>query len=422
MSWSYPLRLFEAYGVELEYMIVDAATLDVAPIADRLFARFGGAQSGDAEPEGAGGTVGWSNELALHVLEFKCIRPEPRLEGLAGHFQRHVGIAERELGAMGARLLPGGMHPWMDPRREMRIWPHEYGENYRAFDRVFSCQGHGWANLQSTHLNLPFGDDAEFGRLHAAIRLVLPALPALAASSPAQDGSLTPFADARLEAYRHNARRLPIISGRVIPEPVFTREEYEGRLLRSLYDAIRPHDPGGLLQQEWLNARGAIARFQRGAIEIRVLDIQERPAADFALCALIAAAVRAQCEERWIPLARQQGFGVDALAEPFLACVRDAERATFADPAWLAAFGLPPAPLTAGEFWRRLAPALLPAGAPWWPALRVVLDRGTLSTRLREACGSTPTRGDLRRVWGELADCLRSDRAFLPERAAAGAA
>lgn len=422
MSWSYPLRLFDAYGVELEYMIVDAESLDVAPIADRLFEGFGGAAAGDAEPEGPEGRVAWSNELVLHVLEFKCVAPEPRLEGLAAHFQRHVGIAERALAPLGARLMPGGMHPWMDPSRETRIWPHEYGENYRAFDRIFSCQGHGWSNLQSTHLNLPFGDDGEFGRLHAAIRLVLPALPALAASSPIRDGAPTPFADARLEAYRHNARRVPIVSGRVIPEPVFTRGEYEGVLLRSLYDAIRPLDPDGLLQQEWLNARGAIARFQRGAIEIRVLDIQERPAADLALLALISAAVRAQCEERWIPLARQREFSVEALAGPFLDCVRDAERATFADPAWLAAFGLPPAPISAGEFWRRLSATLLPADAPWWPALRVVLDRGSLSTRLREACGPSPGRADLRRVWGELADCLREDRAFLPERAAAGAA
>ena len=33
-------------------------------------------------------------------------------------------------------------------------------------------------------LNLPFSSDEEFGRLHAAIRLLLPLLPALAASSP----------------------------------------------------------------------------------------------------------------------------------------------------------------------------------------------------------------------------------------------
>ena len=31
-----PLGLFEAYGIELEYMIVDRASLAVAPLADRV--------------------------------------------------------------------------------------------------------------------------------------------------------------------------------------------------------------------------------------------------------------------------------------------------------------------------------------------------------------------------------------------------
>ena len=54
------------------------------------------------------------------------------------------------------------MHPWMDPRAAS-LWPHEYGEVYAAYDRIFDCRRHGWANLQSVHLNLPFADEREFG-------------------------------------------------------------------------------------------------------------------------------------------------------------------------------------------------------------------------------------------------------------------
>ena len=36
MSTAARLRLFQAFGVELEYMIVDAHSLDVLPIADEL--------------------------------------------------------------------------------------------------------------------------------------------------------------------------------------------------------------------------------------------------------------------------------------------------------------------------------------------------------------------------------------------------
>ena len=42
MSRSAPLRLFEAHGIEIEYMIVDAETLAVRPIADSLLRALGG--------------------------------------------------------------------------------------------------------------------------------------------------------------------------------------------------------------------------------------------------------------------------------------------------------------------------------------------------------------------------------------------
>ena len=88
--------------------------------------------------------------------------------------------------------MPSGMHPWMQPARETRLWPHESGPIHRAYDALFDCRRHGWANLQSMHVNLPFGEDltpdGEFARLHAAVRLVLPLLPALAASTPHHNG------------------------------------------------------------------------------------------------------------------------------------------------------------------------------------------------------------------------------------------
>ena len=44
-----------------------------------------------------------------------------------------------------------------------------------------------------------------------------------------------------------------------------------------MYRAIDPLDTEGILQEEWLNSRAAIARFDRGAIEIRCMDTQECP-------------------------------------------------------------------------------------------------------------------------------------------------
>ena len=83
-----------------------------------------------------------------------------------------------------AILLPTAMHPWMDPHTETLLWPHGNRDIYHTYNRIFNCQGHGWSNLQSVHVNLAFKGDEEFGRLHGAIRLLLPLLPALAITSP----------------------------------------------------------------------------------------------------------------------------------------------------------------------------------------------------------------------------------------------
>ena len=76
---SKPLSLFEGYGVELEYMIVDSTTLGVRPITDRVLAEVAGEITTEVELE----EIAWSNELALHVIELKTNGPASSLDGLA---------------------------------------------------------------------------------------------------------------------------------------------------------------------------------------------------------------------------------------------------------------------------------------------------------------------------------------------------
>ena len=404
---SHPLRLFEGYGVELEYMIVDRRTLRVLPVCDALIKAF----SGDYRDEVENGPVSWSNELALHVVELKTTRPAPALSGLADAFARNVRQIDALLAPLNGRLLPGAMHPFMDPHTEMHLWPHEKNEIYEQYNTIFDCRGHGWANLQSTHLNLPFGNDEEFGRLHAAVRLVLPLLPALAASSPVMDGRPTGVKDNRLRVYQSNQRRVPSISGRVVPEPVFTEDDYRREILARNYRDIAPFDPQGILQDEWLNSRGAIARFQRGAIEIRVLDIQECPAADLALLELVVATVRALTAERWTDGAAQRGWPVDPLYALFEACVTHAEDAPLSHADYLATFGYPGSTARAGQVWRYLLDTL-DVSAAARPLLERMLTAGTLATRLERALGADPSPARMGEVYNRLADCLHQNVLF----------
>ncbi len=410
-----PLGLFEGIGIELEYMIVDEGTLSVRPIADELLAKVGGGYELQVEL----GDVAWSNELALHVIEMKCNGPVASLTGLAATFQEHVGKIGALLAPMGARLLPTAMHPWMDPHRELTLWPHENDVIYKTFDRIFDCTGHGWANLQSMHINLPFANDDEFGRLHAAIRLILPILPALAASSPIIEGQPTGLYDKRVDVYRYNAKRVPSVAGLVIPEPVFTRADYEREIFGKIYADMAALDPEGVLRHEWANARGAIARFERSAIEIRLLDLQECPQADIAIAAAVVGTLKGLVRDGERS-AEQRSFSAEELLPILLACVQSGDLAVIDQPRYLQALGVPHStPLRANEVWRHLIAPLggEPGFAEWQPALNVILEQGCLARRILRATGDAPSRARLEQVYRELGGCL--DRGVLFSNASA---
>ncbi len=374
------LGLFEGYGIELEYMIVGDG-LDVLPIADRVLV-----EDGEVVSELERGSIAWSNELVLHVVELKTNGPAPSLEGLAATFQAEVKELNRQLAPHGGRLLGTAMHPWMDPETETRLWPHEYGEVYATFDRMFGARvGHGWSNLQSMHINLPYRGDDELCRLHDAIRAVLPLLPALAASSPFVDGHATGLLDNRLDHYRHNCQRIPVVTGHVIPERVDSLDDYRKRVFDPIAAAVAPFDIDGVLDPEWVNARGAIVRPVRDSIEIRLLDVQEHPAADLAIAELVVATVRALVEERWAPASTLAMLDERRLERVLLRAIRAGDRAAVEEPELLACFGLDD-PLDAGALWARIAHDLVPAPAP---ELEVILDRGPLARRLLEAWDGT---------------------------------
>jgi hypothetical protein len=322
---------------------------------------------------------------------------------------------------MNAMLLPTGMHPFMNPDREMVLWPHGYNDVYATFNRIFDCRGHGWANLQSCHLNLPFtGDSApgdEFGLLHAAVRLLLPIMPALSASSPVKEGQLTGLLDTRLEVYRTNSARIPQTAARVIPEPAFTRAEYESQILHPIYEAYAPFDPEGTLRHEWANARGAIARFSRGSIEVRVLDVQECPAADLAITCLITAVLKRIACGQIGDRARLRAADVDMLHAILLQVIRDGDEALIDDGEYLSLLGLSAKPRLARDIWRELCDMTLHHDPLWSQCegpLSTIFKHGCLARRILRSLKGDCAPANIERVWRELAGCLNENRVFLP--------
>lgn len=399
------LHAFTGYGIELEYMIVDRSTLAVRPIADHVLID----PAGQVANEVAHGELAWSNELVAHVVELKTNGPAPSLDGIDECFHRDLVAINRQLEAEGAMLLPTAMHPLFEPHRETRLWPHGQREIYAAYDRIFGCSGHGWSNLQSMHINLPFADDAEFTRLHAAIRAVLPILPALAAASPVEQGRATGWMDTRLKYYRDNQRTVPEISGAVIPEAVTSMADYRARILEPMYRAIAPQDPDGLLTDDWLNSRAAIARFERQTIEIRILDLQECPAMDLAIARAVIELVKTLYQGA-IDFDTQQALDTRALARMLFDSAEQGSVVRLSVPDWCRAFGLEVG-TRAVDAWCCLAErGWLGDGA--LKSLAPVLDHGTLAERIRSRLGSAPGEVAILETWRGLAECLRDNRAF----------
>ncbi len=409
-----PLALFEGFGIEMELTVVDAETLNVRPCVDELLRAAAGVQEWVDDVED--GPIGWSNELVAHVVELKNAGPAPSLHGVATDFQRTVTRANALLAPMGARLLPGAAHPWMVPREETLLWPHAGAEIYGAYDRLFDCRRHGWANLQSVHLNLPFASNDEFARLMAATRLVLPLVPALAAASPVLEGTRQPNLDERLALYRSNSSLVPAMTGDVIPEPIYDPHEYRTQLFGAIDAQLMAVGADPLLVgAPFTNARGAIARFDRNAIEIRLIDAQECVSANLAVAAAVAAVVRALVEERFVPHRLQRDFPTARLSALLHAAIESGPQVLLEDREYASLFDFDsPAPRSLGELWQHLVDVTFDGPSELEPALLHVLRRGTLAQRMLEALGDDFQRPDLERLATRLCDCLAEDRAFTP--------
>ncbi|MCB0494020.1 MAG: glutamate--cysteine ligase [Cyclobacteriaceae bacterium] len=408
------IHLFQGFGIELEYMLVDKDTLAVKPVTDELLKHELGEYGSDFE----NGIVTWSNELVMHVVEIKSTDPESNFNALENGFAENVKRINAILDKWNAMLMPTAAHPFMNPLEEAKLWPHDNNEVYQIYDKIFNSKGHGWSNLQSTHLNLPFYDDEEFAKLHAAIRIVLPILPALCASSPILDGQLTGMVDTRLKYYKTNQARIPSITGKVIPEAIFSKRNYLNTIYEKIKTDIAPFDPDNILNPIWVNSRGAIPRFDRGSIEIRLMDIQECPTADMAIISLVIETIKAFVSEKFISLDEQMKMKTDPLAGLFEKCMVTGQKTVVTQAEFLAAFSIQESTMTAIDVWKIVMDKLVKSGntalEKWTPELSVILNEGTLSDRIIKAMGHDTSEESIKNTYRKLCGCLAQNKMFIP--------
>lgn len=403
----YPI--FKAYGIELEYMVVDSVTLNVKPIVPELFTKMHGSVTNEI----VHAHITWSNELVCHVIELKNDKPVDDLKKLDLEFQIEVKLINEALRPFGAMLMPTAMHPWMQPDLETKLWPHENNEIYSSYDRIFSCKGHGWSNLQSMHINLSFANDQEFERLHAAVRLVLPLIPALSSSSPIFEGQKGKDLSSRLSFYLANQRRIPSIIGSVIPEKAWSKSEYEKIILEPMYKDIAPLDTENVLQEEWLNSRAAIPKFERDSLEIRLCDTNENSFIDMSIAIFWSKVIQTLAKEEWMGLSDLKEFSETDLKDILVATVKDGPNAKISDQNYLDLWEMDDE-CTTRDVLNQIFESMVYANNEriYQKPIEYILKKGTLSERILQACEGDFSEAKLKTVYKKLTDCLQQVKYF----------
>lgn len=403
-------HLFEVFGIELEYMLVHSTDLKINPIVDKLLTRKHGSLTSDVD----NGMIEWSNELVAHVVELKTNGPTSDLDTLDELFSENIREMNVLLAEFDTQLMPTASHPLMQPETEMQLWQHSYSKIYALYNRIFDCRGHGWSNVQSMHINLPFQNDLEFEKLHAAVRILLPLIPALSASSPVFEGKYTGFKDSRLQVYKTNQKEIPQMTGKVIPEQVFSRSDYHSQIFEPINAAIKPYDTENILDHHFLNSRGAIARFDRNAIEIRVIDVQECPGADMAIAVLIIEVLKLLVSEELIALEDQKKWHEDDLLEILDAVIRNAEETVIRNEKYLATFDLDQS-ASANAIWKKLYSLVKKnISEKHQETLEFLFEQGSLSSRICKALGKDPSEQIILDTYRKLGTCLARNELFKP--------
>ena len=322
------------------------------------------------------------------------------------------------LDPLNLQLLPTAVHPWMNPVTQTQLWPHEGSEIYQTYDKVFQCRSHGWSNVQSVHLNLPFNGDEEFAKLHAAVRIVLPLLPALTASSPVIDGHYSGLLDTRMMLYTDHCQQVPILTGELIPEPVFDEANYRREIFDRIAREIRASRPiaadeSGVSQCAWGN-RKIRPWLDRTACDGRA-RVSGRRRRD----------LRSGIGGGSCPVRRTlvEPPATNANANATLATAYSTKHASKRNmpssttPNCSSHFGITESKMTARKLWTKLLDQLRREDttlAHLFAPLEIILSNGTLASRICAALGTEFSRESLEDVYREVGDSLRQWEPFQP--------
>jgi len=391
----------QVLGPEHEFSIIDEE-LTPLPIVDRIIKDVHGRVVNFMRL----GEIAFGKELQAHVAEFKANTPFYSPEVFEQSMQEAVEtILDFLEKRYRARLLGSGMHPSLKLSKA-KVWSHRDRQIYEAMNEIFNLNQHGWLNIQSFQLNLPYRNERDAVRLYNSLTNVLPYLPAVAASSPIYESKIGDYVDNRLHFYSTNQLEVPSITGDVIPDYISSFEEYKKTTVQQYSeDLAKLNAPRCLINKAWLNSRGVVIRFDRKAIEIRVLDEQECVKSDVALSCFIRALLRGIMADENRP-----HLPHEVLVKDLKSVVRDGLDARVQHPKGETARQV------CSHLWEIASENANSEERRYLPLVEQRIDRGNLSNKILEKVAKKARKTDLTEaifsVYSALADCLEKNKTY----------
>jgi glutamate---cysteine ligase / carboxylate-amine ligase len=249
-------------GVEEEFSILDAETLELVPCFEELIA---GAQGDPLLYEGITG------ELISSEIEIISGTGADLHDSLARQRERRRRLFALA-GARGVALGATGTHPWADYRRQ----PIIDTEHYRRVEEGLKYVA--WRNNTfSLHVHLGVRDIDRAVRVCDRLRPVLPLLLAISANSPYLDGRDTGLHSARTQSFTKSFPRCGV------PDAFGGWPAYRAYIefllrTRSIVE----------FTQVWWSVR---PHFSFGTVEVRICDAQASAQESDALASLMVACI-----------------------------------------------------------------------------------------------------------------------------------
>ena len=306
-----------------------------------------------------------------------------------------------------AMLLPGGSYPYtpIDERGSLS----GAGEEQRSAP---VRSGQSWTS--GTTLEIPFADDPGFGRLHTAVRMVLPLLPALTASSPFSGGLRSTALSARTASRISGHPAIPQLTGSFIPELALDQADYYRIVLEPIALALADQGLSDRMDYHTVNARAAVPLFDRATLAVDLMDTQECASMDAAVAEMTAAVVQAMKNGRWVSNYLQRAWHESDLLGILNEVVTMGREAVIDNRDFLLMFGKMRESSTAGELWRHLYQQLREElSEPTRIRIAHILDHGNLAERILRRIGDRPSPETLVSIYRELAVHANEDRPFL---------